>query len=246
MAQRRRRRRMGGEINRSAELQLRVRGSAESFSSRINDIKDDGTIKFLSPMTGGRPRQLKAGTSVNIVQASLGGESHTSTIIAVGQLHDDELDEWIVIAQQPGEPEEWTIKQRAFAREVAAFPIEVRIAEQEDPTFDAICYDLSGSGIRFIVSLEKRDALKRDMEIELDFALPAISDDRGEVIEPSVRLPTLKGNIIRMYPQETIVGNNQWAAGVEFAPFEEDDKEIQDEILRSVLKLQIRNQARMD
>ena len=238
---------MGDEINRAVELQFRVGVNMESFSSRIREINDDGTIKILSPMSGGRPRQVKTGASINVAEDPVGAEPVTSMVMAVEQLHDEELDEWVVIAQQSGEAQEWGIKRRGFARETASFPVEeVRIAGQEEPKFEAICLDLSGSGIRFSVELETRDAIKRGSELELDFSLAAISDDQGDIVEPAIKLPPLKGKTIRMYPQESRVGGNQWIVGFQFDEFKGEDEEIQSDIIRYVLKLQIRSQAALD
>lgn len=249
MARRRRRRNTGDDINRSIELRLRISGSGAVFSSRIKDIRDDGTIQLLSPMAGARPHQVRPGTPINIVQSGLGADDKEASTAVVDQLHDQEL-EWIVIVEQLGEPEKWLIKRRGFAREAASFPIEVIIAGQEE-AMEATCHELSGSGIRFNISLEKRDLLKTGMELELDFVLPEISNERGDVIEPGVELPPLNGRIVRMLPQETTGSDNQWLVGVQFLPveendeFDEDDQEIRSMIIRYVLKLQIVNQAKL-
>lgn len=238
---------MGDEINRAVELQLRAGVNVESSDSRIKEIKDDGTVKMLSPMSGGRPRQVRAGTPINIAADSLGAESMTATVMAVEQLHDEELDEWVVTAEQSGEPEDWVIKRRGFARERASFPVEeIKIVGQEEPKFEALCNDLSGSGIRLSLELETRDAISRGTELELDFSLAAILDEQGDVVEPAVKLPLLKGTVVRLYPQESRVGGNQWIVGVEFADFEGEDDEVQNDIIRYILKLQIRNQANLD
>ena len=233
-------------ISRKVTLRLRVGLKYETVDSEIIEIQEDGKIVLVSPMSGSRPRPVRAGSKIQIFQEILGGKDIETEVTAVEQSFDSDKEQWVVITEQVGFESEWAVRSREFVRERCNFPVQLAFRDQAEdgPFYDCKTEDLSGSGMRVMVELEERSLFAVGDELAVILDVPDILGDSGEQIVEGHLLPAFPATIIRRYVLDTRGGSGvQCILGIGFDAWSEDDEDIGDYLLRYVLKLQIRNQA---
>ena len=233
-------------ISRKVTLRLRVGLKYETVDSEIIEIQEDGKIVFVSPMSGSRPRPVRAGSKIQIFQEILGGKDIETEVTAVEQTFDSDKEQWVVITEQVGFESEWAVRSREFVRERCNFSVQLAFRDQAEdgPFYDCKTEDLSGSGMRVMVELEERSLFAVGDELAVILDVPDILGDSGEQIVEGHLLPAFPATIIRRYVLDTRGGSGvQCILGIGFDTWSEDDEDIGDYLLRYVLKLQIRNQA---
>ncbi len=233
-------------ISRKVTLRLRVGLKYETVDSEIIEIQEDGKIVLVSPMSGSRPRPVRAGSKIQIFQEILGGKDIETEVTAVEQSFDSDKEQWVVITEQVGFESEWAVRSREFVRERCNFPVQLAFRDQAEdgPFYDCKTEDLSGSGMRVMVELEERSLFAVGDELAVILDVPDILGDSGEQIVEGHLLPAFPATIIRRYVLDTRGGSGvQCILGIGFDTWSEDDEDIGDYLLRYVLKLQIRNQA---
>ena len=233
-------------ISRKVTLRLRVGLKYETVDSEIIEIQEDGKIVLVSPMSGSRPRPVRAGSKIQIFQEILGGKDIETEVTAVEQSFDSDQEQWVVITEQVGFESEWAVRSREFVRERCNFPVQLAFRDQAEdgPFYDCKTEDLSGSGMRVMVELEERSLFAVGDELAVILDVPDILGDSGEQIVEGHLLPAFPATIIRRYVLDTRGGSGvQCILGIGFDTWSEDDEDIGDYLLRYVLKLQIRNQA---
>ena len=233
-------------ISRKVTLRLRVGLKYETVDSEIIEIQEDGKIVLVSPMSGSRPRPVRAGSKIQIFQEILGGKDIETEVTAVEQSFDSDKEQWVVITEQVGFESEWAVRSREFVRERCNFSVQLAFRDQAEdgPFYDCKTEDLSGSGMRVMVELEERSLFAVGDELAVILDVPDILGDSGEQIVEGHLLPAFPATIIRRYVLDTRGGSGvQCILGIGFDTWSEDDEDIGDYLLRYVLKLQIRNQA---
>ena len=233
-------------ISRKVTLRLRVGLKYETVDSEIIEIQEDGKIVLVSPMSGSRPRPVRAGSKIQIFQEILGGKDIETEVTAVEQTFDSDKEQWVVITEQVGFESEWAVRSREFVRERCNFSVQLAFRDQAEdgPFYDCKTEDLSGSGMRVMVELEERSLFAVGDELAVILDVPDILGDSGEQIVEGHLLPAFPATIIRRYVLDTRGGSGvQCILGIGFDTWSEDDEDIGDYLLRYVLKLQIRNQA---
>ncbi len=233
-------------ISRKVTLRLRVGLKYETVDSEIIEIQEDGKIVLVSPMSGSRPRPVRAGSKIQIFQEILGGKDIETEVTAVEQSFDSDKEQWVVITEQVGFESEWAVRSREFVRERCNFSVQLAFRDQAEdgPFYDCKTEDLSGSGMRVMVELEERSLFAVGDELAVILDVPDILGDSGEQIVEGHLLPAFPATIIRRYVLDTRGGSGvQCILGIGFDAWSEDDEDIGDYLLRYVLKLQIRNQA---
>ena len=233
-------------ISRKVTLRLRVGLKYETVDSEIIEIQEDGKIVLVSPMSGSRPRPVRAGSKIQIFQEILGGKDIETEVTAVEQSFDSDKEQWVVITEQVGFESEWAVRSREFVRERCNFSVQLAFRDQAEdgPFYDCKTEDLSGSGMRVMVELEERSLFAVGDELAVILDVPDILGDSGEQIVEGHLLPAFPATIIRRYVLDTRGGSGvQCILGIGFDTWAEDDEDIGDYLLRYVLKLQIRNQA---
>ena len=233
-------------ISRKVTLRLRVGLKYETVDSEIIEIQEDGKIVLVSPMSGSRPRPVRAGSKIQIFQEILGGKDIETEVTAVEQTFDSDKEQWVVITEQVGFESEWAVRSREFVRERCNFSVQLAFRDQAEdgPFYDCKTEDLSGSGMRVMVELEERSLFAVGDELAVILDVPDILGDSGEQIVEGHLLPAFPATIIRRYVLDTRGGSGvQCILGIGFDAWSEDDEDIGDYLLRYVLKLQIRNQA---
>jgi c-di-GMP-binding flagellar brake protein YcgR len=233
-------------ISRSVTLRLRVGLKYETVESEIIEIQEDGKVVLISPMSGSRPRPVRAGSKIQIFQEIVGGKDLETEVTAVEQTFNAELEQWTVVTEQVGFETEWIIRSREFVRERCNFPVQLAFRDQAEdgPFYDCKTEDLSGSGMRVLVELEDRSLFSVGEELAIILDIPDILGDSGEQIVEGHLLPAFPGTIVRRFVLDTRGGAGvQCILGIGFDTWSEEDEDIGDYLLRYVLKLQIRNQA---
>ena len=135
-------------ISRSVTLRLRVGLKYETVESEIIEIQEDGKVVLISPMSGSRPRPVRAGSKIQIFQEIVGGKDLETEVTAVEQAFNAEQEQWIVVTEQVGFETEWVVRSREFVRERCNFPVQLAFRDQveDGPFYDCKTEDLSGSG----------------------------------------------------------------------------------------------------
>jgi len=240
-------------ISRAVNLHMRVGVRFEDIETRILDIhRETGEVKFLSPMKGPRPRPVKTGTIIQAVvpMADAGQEDIEIELVAMEQFQDTEDEAWYVIAEQDGiDWEDWLIKRREYVREKTSFPVNFYLIEDDEKDFDTTCENISGSGLKVTMELEGvRDCpLSVGDEIALRLSMPPILDLEGNPIldqgDSYLDLPPFAARIVRVHEVDSrSIHTKKWVLGISYE-YSEDDEDIEDYLIRYVLKLQIVNEA---
>ena len=240
-------------ISRAVNLHMRVGVRFEDVETRILDIhRETGEVKFLSPMKGPRPRPVKTGTIIQAVvpMSDAGQEDIEIELVAMEQFQDTEDDAWYVLAEQDGlDWEDWLIRRREYVREKASFPVSFWLIEDDEKVFETSCENISGSGLKVILELEGvRDCpLNVDDEIALGLSMPPILDLEGRGIldqgDSHLELPPFAARVVRAHEIESrSIHTKRWAIGISYE-YSEEDEDIEDYLIKYVLKLQIINEA---
>ena len=240
-------------ISRAVNLHMRVGVRFEDVETKILDIhRETGEVKFLSPMKGPRPRPVKTGTIIQAVvpMSDAGQEDIEIELVAMEQFQDTEDDAWYVIAEQDGlDWEDWLIRRREYVREKASFPVSFWLIEDDEKVFETNCENISGSGLKVILELEGvRDCpLNVDDEIALGLSMPPILDLEGRGIldqgDSHLELPPFAARVVRAHEIESrSIHTKRWAIGISYE-YSEEDEDIEDYLIKYVLKLQIINEA---
>ena len=240
-------------ISRAVKLHMRVGVRFEDIETRILDIhRETGEVKFLSPMKGPRPRPVKTGTIIQAVVplSDAGQEDIEIELVAMEQFQDTEDEAWYVIAEQDGlDWEDWLIKRREYVREKASFPISFWPIEDEEKVFETNCENISGSGLKVTLELEGvRDCpFNVGDEIALGLSMPPILDLEGKGIldqgDSHLELPPFAARIVRAHEIDSrSIHTKKWAIGISYE-YSEEDEDIEDYLIKYVLKLQIINEA---
>ena len=240
-------------ISRAVNLHMRVGVRFEDIETRILDIhRETGEVKFLSPMKGPRPRPVKTGTIIQAVvpMSDAGQEDIEIELVAMEQFQDTEDDAWYVIAEQDGlDWEDWLIRRREYVREKASFPVSFWLIKDDEKVFETSCENISGSGLKVILELEGvRDCpLNVDDEIALGLSMPPILDLEGRGIldqgDSHLELPPFAARVVRAHEIESrSIHTKRWAIGISYE-YSEEDEDIEDYLIKYVLKLQIINEA---
>ena len=240
-------------ISRAVKLHMRVGVRFEDIETRILDIhRETGEVKFLSPMKGPRPRPVKTGTIIQAVVplSDAGQEDIEIELVAMEQFQDTEDEAWYVIAEQDGlDWEDWLIKRREYVREKASFPISFWPIEDEEKVFETNSENISGSGLKVTLELEGvRDCpLNVGDEIALHLNMPPIMDLEGSPIldqgDSHLELPPFSAKIVRAHEIDSrSIHTKRWVMGISYE-YSEEDEDIEDYLIRYVLKLQIVNEA---
>ena len=240
-------------ISRAVNLHMRVGVRFEDVETRILDIhRETGEVKFLSPMKGPRPRPVKTGTIIQAVvpMSDAGQEDIEIELVAMEQFQDTEDDAWYVLAEQDGlDWEDWLIRRREYVREKASFPVSFWLIEDDEKVFETHCENISGSGLKVILELEGvRDCpLNVDDEIALGLSMPPILDLEGRGIldqgDSHLELPPFAARVVRAHEIESrSIHTKRWAIGISYE-YSEEDEDIEDYLIKYVLKLQIINEA---
>ena len=240
-------------ISRAVNLHMRVGVRFEDIETKILDIhRETGEVKFLSPMKGPRPRPVKTGTIIQAVvpMSDAGQEDIEIELVAMEQFQDTEDEAWYVIAEQDGlDWEDWLIRRREYVREKASFPVSFWLIEDDEKVFETNCENISGSGLKVILELEGvRDCpLNVDDEIALGLSMPPILDLEGNPIldqgDSHLELPPFAARVVRAHEIESrSIHTKRWAIGISYE-YSEEDEDIEDYLIKYVLKLQIINEA---
>ena len=240
-------------ISRAVNLHMRVGVRFEDVETKILDIhRETGEVKFLSPMKGPRPRPVKTGTIIQAVvpMSDAGQEDIEIELVAMEQFQDTEDEAWYVIAEQDGlDWEDWLIRRREYVREKASFPVSFWLIEDDEKVFETNCENISGSGLKVILELEGvRDCpLNVDDEIALGLSMPPILDLEGRGIldqgDSHLELPPFAARVVRAHEIESrSIHTKRWAIGIAYE-YSEEDEDIEDYLIKYVLKLQIINEA---
>ena len=240
-------------ISRAVNLHMRVGVRFEDVETKILDIhRETGEVKFLSPMKGPRPRPVKTGTIIQAVvpMSDAGQEDIEIELVAMEQFQDTEDEAWYVIAEQDGlDWEDWLIRRREYVREKASFPVSFWLIEDDEKVFETNCENISGSGLKVILELEGvRDCpLNVDDEIALGLSMPPILDLEGRGIldqgDSHLELPPFAAMVERAHEIESrSIHTKRWAIGISYE-YSEEDEDIEDYLIKYVLKLQIINEA---
>ena len=240
-------------ISRAVNLHMRVGVRFEDVETKILDIhRESGEVKFLSPMKGPRPRPVKTGTIIQAVvpMSDAGQEDIEIELVAMEQFQDTEDEAWYVIAEQDGlDWEDWLIRRREYVREKASFPVSFWLIEDDEKVFETNCENISGSGLKVILELEGvRDCpLNVDDEIALGLSMPPILDLEGRGIldqgDSHLELPPFAARVVRAHEIESrSIHTKRWAIGISYE-YSEEDEDIEDYLIKYVLKLQIINEA---
>ena len=240
-------------ISRAVNLHMRVGVRFEDVETKILDIhRETGEVKFLSPMKGPRPRPVKTGTIIQAVvpMSDAGQEDIEIELVAMEQFQDTEDEAWYVIAEQDGlDWEDWLIRRREYVREKASFPVSFWLIEDDEKVFETNCENISGSGLKVILELEGvRDCpLNVDDEIALGLNMPPILDLEGRGIldqgDSHLELPPFAARVVRAHEIESrSIHTKRWAIGISYE-YSEEDEDIEDYLIKYVLKLQIINEA---
>ena len=240
-------------ISRAVNLHMRVGVRFEDVETKILDIhRETGEVKFLSPMKGPRPRPVKTGTIIQAVvpMSDAGQEDIEIELVAMEQFQDTEDEAWYVLAEQDGlDWEDWLIRRREYVREKASFPVSFWLVEDDEKVFETNCENISGSGLKVILELEGvRDCpLNVDDEIALGLSMPPILDLEGRGIldqgDSHLELPPFAARVVRAHEIESrSIHTKRWAIGISYE-YSEEDEDIEDYLIKYVLKLQIINEA---
>ena len=240
-------------ISRAVNLHMRVGVRFEDVETKILDIhRETGEVKFLSPMKGPRPRPVKTGTIIQAVvpMSDAGQEDIEIELVAMEQFQDTEDEAWYVIAEQDGlDWEDWLIRRREYVREKASFPVSFWLIEDDEKVFETNCENISGSGLKVILELEGvRDCpLNVDDEIALGLSMPPILDLEGRGVldqgDSHLELPPFAARVVRAHEIESrSIHTKRWAIGISYE-YSEEDEDIEDYLIKYVLKLQIINEA---
>ena len=179
-----------------------------------------------------------------------GQEDIEIELVAMEQFQDTEDEAWYVIAEQDGlDWEDWLIRRREYVREKASFPVSFWLIEDDEKVFETNCENISGSGLKVILELEGvRDCpLNVDDEIALGLNMPPILDLEGRGIldqgDSHLELPPFAARVVRAHEIESrSIHTKRWAIGISYE-YSEEDEDIEDYLIKYVLKLQIINEA---
>lgn len=253
----RRRRVVADQIDRAIELEIRRGIESETQISRIKDIEGT-TIKVLSPMSGQRPREIRAGAPLIIHEETKGAEPRSYEVAAgpdpnnpeqPHQYYDEEEEQWILVVQQP---DDLPIKRRSLVRAKVTSPVVLKLVDDNGKVYkeygekaNTLSIDLSGSGMLLSVDIDDINEIPRGTKVILEFQLP----------DYPYTLPPIKGSVVRIFKRGE--SRRTHAVGIEFDEFEEidltarrdeEEERVQNEtdqqaIIRYVLKKQIEDQA---